>query len=147
LNVDFFDSEMHQTQHLVVRAMAAQSFSRFATPPPLSRFSPNQKEGFPRNPWIFGMKSANRHDKNKLGTSQAARHLPVAWGESRGRALRSTHGGIPMSLIVIIIILLLLFGGGGGYYAHRTYGGRGLGGVLGLVLIVILILWLVGGLH
>jgi hypothetical protein len=53
----------------------------------------------------------------------------------------------PMSLIVIIIILLLLFGGGGGYYAHRTYGGAGLGGVLGTVLLIILVLWLVGGLH
>jgi hypothetical protein len=39
LNVDFFDSEMHQTQHLVVRAMAAQSFSRFATPLPLTPVS------------------------------------------------------------------------------------------------------------
>ena len=48
-----------------------------------------------------------------------------------------------MSLILIIIVLVLLFGGGGGYYAHRNYGGTGLGGVLGLVVIVILVLWLV----
>jgi hypothetical protein len=47
-----------------------------------------------------------------------------------------------MSLLLIIVILLIIFGGGGGYYAHRTYGGPGLGGVLGLVLIVILVLWL-----
>ena len=33
-----------------------------------------------------------------------------------------------MTLIIIIIVLLLLFGGGGGYYAHRSYGARGLGG-------------------
>jgi hypothetical protein len=40
---------------------------------------------------------------------------------------------------------VLIFGGGGGYYAHRSYGGAGLGGVLGTVLIVLLVLWLVGG--
>jgi hypothetical protein len=49
-----------------------------------------------------------------------------------------------MSLILIIIVLLLIFGGGGGYYAHRSYGGRGLGGVLGTVLVIILVLWLLG---
>jgi hypothetical protein len=47
-----------------------------------------------------------------------------------------------MSRIVIVIILVLLFGGGGGYYAHGRYGGAGLGGVLGVVLIVVLALWL-----
>ena len=52
-----------------------------------------------------------------------------------------------MSLILIIVIVVLLLGGGGGYYAHRNYGGAGLGGVLGLVLIVILALWLFGGLR
>lgn len=50
-----------------------------------------------------------------------------------------------MSLLVIIILLLLVFGGGGGYYAHRSYGGTGLGSVLGRVVVVVLVLWLVGG--
>jgi hypothetical protein len=49
-----------------------------------------------------------------------------------------------MSTLLIIIILLLIFGGGGGYYAHSLYGGPGLGGVLGTVLVVLLILWLLG---
>jgi uncharacterized protein YjbJ (UPF0337 family) len=49
-----------------------------------------------------------------------------------------------MSTIVIIIILLLIFGGGGGYYAHGRYGGAGLGGVLGTVLVILLVLWLLG---
>jgi len=48
-----------------------------------------------------------------------------------------------MITILIIVLLLILLGGGGGYYAHGRYGGRGLGGVLGLVLLV---LWLVGAL-
>ena len=40
-----------------------------------------------------------------------------------------------MSTILIILVLILLLGGGG-YYGHSTYGGAGLGGVLGLVLVV-----------
>ena len=49
-----------------------------------------------------------------------------------------------MSLILIIIVLVLLFGGGGGYYAHRAYGPRGLGGVLGFVLLIVVLLWFFG---
>jgi hypothetical protein len=46
--------------------------------------------------------------------------------------------------ILIIIVLILLLGGGGGYYGYNRYGGRGLGGVLSLVLIVLLVVWLLG---
>jgi Protein of unknown function (DUF3309) len=52
-----------------------------------------------------------------------------------------------MSTILIIVVLILLLGGGGSYYGYNRYGGRGLGGVLGLVLIVCLVLFLFGGLH
>ena len=51
-----------------------------------------------------------------------------------------------MSTILIIVLLILLLGGGG-YYGHSMYGGAGLGGVLGLVLVVAVVVWLVGGLH
>jgi len=51
-----------------------------------------------------------------------------------------------MTILLLIIILILLFGGGGGYYGYRTYGGPGLGGVLGPIVVILLILWLVGGL-
>ena len=47
-----------------------------------------------------------------------------------------------MSLILIIVVILLVFGGGGGYYGYSRWGTNGLGGVLGLVLIIILIVWL-----
>ena len=52
-----------------------------------------------------------------------------------------------MGTILIIVVLVLLFGGGGGYYGYRRYGGPGLGGALGLVLIVLLALWFFGGLR
>lgn len=37
-------------------------------------------------------------------------------------------------------VLVLLLGGGGGYYGYSRYGGRGTGGTLGLVLVVIIAL-------
>jgi hypothetical protein len=53
---------------------------------------------------------------------------------------------LEMSTILIIILLIVLLGGGGGYYGYRSYGGAGLGGALGLVLVVLLVIWLAGGL-
>jgi len=47
----------------------------------------------------------------------------------------------------LIVVLVHLFGGGGGYDYGRGAGWRGPrygGGLLGLVLIVLLILWLTG---
>ena len=52
-----------------------------------------------------------------------------------------------MSTILIIVLLLLLLGGGGGYYGYNRFGGRGLGGAIGLVVVVLLALWLFGGLR
>ncbi|MDQ6867445.1 MAG: DUF3309 domain-containing protein [Pseudomonadota bacterium] len=51
-----------------------------------------------------------------------------------------------MSTILIIVLLILLLGGGG-YYSHSTYGRTGLGGVLGLVLLIAVVVWVVGGLQ
>lgn len=52
-----------------------------------------------------------------------------------------------MSTILIIVVLIVLLGGGGGYYGYTRHGGRGLGGVVGLVLVILLAVWLLGGLH
>jgi len=52
-----------------------------------------------------------------------------------------------MGTILIIVVIILLLGGGGGYYGYNRYGGAGLGGALGLVLIILLVLWLFGGIH
>jgi hypothetical protein len=51
-----------------------------------------------------------------------------------------------MMTILLIILIIVLLGGGGGYYAHGRYGGAGLGGVLGLVLVILVALWLAGAL-
>ena len=49
-------------------------------------------------------------------------------------------------MLLLVLVRLLLFGGlGGGYYAHTAYGPQGLGGVLGLVLLILLLVWLFGG--
>ena len=50
-----------------------------------------------------------------------------------------------MSTLVIVLLLVVLLGGGG-YYGHRSYGNSGLGGVLGLALVVVLLLWFFGAL-
>lgn len=52
-----------------------------------------------------------------------------------------------MSLLLIIILLVLLFGGGGAFYGSRA-GWRGpqYGGLFGLILIVLLVLFLTGNL-
>jgi hypothetical protein len=71
-----------------------------------------------------------------------ARQTPLGSG-STGEDPRLGRN-LAVSLLIIIIILVLLFGGGGGYYAHNRYGGSGLGGVLGLVVIVLVLLWLFG---
>ena len=49
-----------------------------------------------------------------------------------------------MSSILVIILLVLLLGGGGGYYGYGLYGGAGLGGALGLVLVIAAVLWFFG---
>lgn len=46
-----------------------------------------------------------------------------------------------MNLLILIIVLILLFGGGGFYIGGPVYGGSG----LGLVLLICLIVYLMGG--
>jgi hypothetical protein len=59
---------------------------------------------------------------------------------------RKPDGERHVTTILIIILLILLLGGGGGYWGYSRWGGPGLGGVLGVVLVVVLAVWLLGGL-
>jgi hypothetical protein len=50
-------------------------------------------------------------------------------------------------MLLLIILLVLLFGGGGGYYGYPRWGSRGGLGIVGTVLVLVLIVYLVGGIH
>jgi len=49
-------------------------------------------------------------------------------------------------MLIIIIVLLLLMGTGGGYYGHRRWGYGGSAGIgLGTILLIVLVVYLLGG--
>jgi hypothetical protein len=51
-------------------------------------------------------------------------------------------------MLILLIILLILFAGGGGYYGHTRWGPSGGAGIgLGTILIVLLVVYLLGGVH
>ena len=50
-------------------------------------------------------------------------------------------------MLLLIILVLLLFGGGGGYYGYSRWGTRGGVGLVGTVVLIVLVLYLVGGLR
>ena len=50
-------------------------------------------------------------------------------------------------MLLLIIILVLLFGGGGGYYGYSRWGTGGGLGVVGTVLVIVLVVYLFGGLR
>jgi len=50
-------------------------------------------------------------------------------------------------MLLLIILLVLLFGGGGGYFGYSRWGSRGGLGIVGTVLLVVAIVYLLGGLR
>jgi hypothetical protein len=46
-----------------------------------------------------------------------------------------------MNMLLLIVVLLLLFGGGGFYWGGPVFGGSG----LGLVLVICLVIYFMGG--
>ena len=51
-------------------------------------------------------------------------------------------------MLLLIIILLLIFGAGGGYYGHTRCGPSGGAGIgLGTVLLIVLVVYLLGGIR
>jgi len=49
-----------------------------------------------------------------------------------------------MIFLAVIVVLLVLMGATGGYYAHRSYGYRGLGAVVVILVLALAIVWLMG---
>ena len=62
------------------------------------------------------------------------------WNRAFGRRERGT-------MLLLIILLVLLFGGGGGYYGYSRWGTGGGLGILGTVLLIVLVVYLLGGIH
>jgi hypothetical protein len=52
-----------------------------------------------------------------------------------------------ISMLLLIILLVLLFGGGGGYYGYSRWGTGGGLGILGTVLLIVLVVYLLGGIR
>jgi hypothetical protein len=48
-------------------------------------------------------------------------------------------------MLLLIIVLFLVFGGGGGYYGYSRWGRGGGLGIFGTVLLIVVILYLLGG--
>ena len=50
-------------------------------------------------------------------------------------------------MILLIILLVLLFGGGGGYYGYCRWGSREGLGIVGTVLLILLVVYSMGGIR
>jgi hypothetical protein len=50
-------------------------------------------------------------------------------------------------MLLLIIVLLLLFGAGGGYYGYSRWGTDGGLGIVGTVVLIVVVLYLFGGLR
>jgi hypothetical protein len=50
-------------------------------------------------------------------------------------------------MLLLILVLLLVFGFGGGYYGYNNYGPRGGIGIFGAVILIVIVLYFIGGLH
>jgi hypothetical protein len=50
-------------------------------------------------------------------------------------------------MLLLIILLVLLFGGGGGYYGYSRWGTGGGLGIVGTVLVIVLVVYLLGGIR
>jgi hypothetical protein len=92
------------------------------------------------------LRGAAAWQRRKGGTASERLTLPASRLPAYFFRGRIGLEDVSMLTILIIVLLIVLLGGGGGYYGYRTWGGPGLGGALGLVLIVLFVAWLAGGL-
>jgi hypothetical protein len=85
-----------------------------------------------------------------LNIEQAASRRSVIFVPTFTAPLRGDTGfqDGTSNMLILLIILVLLFGGGGGYYGHSRWGpGGGAGVGLGTILLIVLIVYLLGGLR
>lgn len=69
--------------------------------------------------------------------------METVWGEDPMGVVASVCYVKPMNPILLILILLLLFGGGGFYLGGPAIGGGG----IGLILVICLIIYCMGGMR
>ena len=67
--------------------------------------------------------------------------------EVRQQAIEGDSGERRLTMLLLIILLVLLFGGGGGYYGYSRWGTGGGIGILGTVLLIVLAVYLLGGIR
>jgi hypothetical protein len=48
-------------------------------------------------------------------------------------------------MLLLLVVVVLLFGGGGGFYGYNRWGYRGGLGIVGVVLLILLFVYLFGG--
>ena len=65
----------------------------------------------------------------------------MGWGEDPIGTVAAVGYHAAMNLLLLILVLLLLFGGGGFYFGGPVVGGGG----IGLILLICLIVFLMGG--
>jgi hypothetical protein len=87
------------------------------------------------------------HARPALGSGECLRQgAPFAFlSPAQKRTISEAEKEIPM--LLLIIVLVLLFGGGGGYYGYSRWGTGGGMGIVGTVLLILLLLYLFGGLR
>ena len=78
-----------------------------------------------------------------LETGQGERFIfsLALWGEDPIEIVARERYPAAMNILLLIVVLLLLFGGGGFYLGGPVVGGGG----LGLILVICLVIYLLGG--
>ena len=78
-------------------------------------------------------------------TADSAIGVQKKWGKPKCAVLESSHKEDVMPTLLIVVLLLLLLGGGGGYWGYSRWGAGGGIGIFGVVLIVLLVVYVLGG--
>jgi hypothetical protein len=85
------------------------------------------------------MEKRKRTAKLRLFPRRLLSHVVLKWKDSESKE--------ELPMLLLIILLVLLFGGGGGYYGHQRWGMGGGLGIGGTVLLIVVLLYLFGGLR